>query len=118
MFNIMLVFSLLFHYIIVIIIAAPCIPKSGLTGLIIGQDYYNINNYTKYIEDNNNPYGIMVYTTLFNNSTKEVLPGTVNATDYGSGVEWVSGVITTYPTSSIQLGLYIVNQCESIISGK
>lgn len=37
--------------------------------------------------------------------------------DYGSGTEWVHGLLNKYPESAIQLGLYLVNVFDYVLSG-
>jgi hypothetical protein len=86
------------------------------TGLIIGQDYGSIKNYTSKVEENSKPFGLMTYTALTNENGD--LPGLVSPIDYGSGTEWAVGLSDRYPGSSIQLGLWIVNVVSEISSGK
>jgi hypothetical protein len=52
-----------------IVCMKPCVPESGSTALIIGQDYVNMENYS--IAFHSHPFGIMSYTAL--NSSNSVL---------------------------------------------
>jgi len=95
--------------------ATPCVPRRGHTGLIIGQDYGSILNYTSKVVENSKPFGLMTYTALRNENGD--LPGLESPIDYGSGTEWAVGLSNRYPGSAIQLGLWIVNVVEQISSG-
>lgn len=98
------------------IISTPCIPRAGKVALIVGQDYGSIMNYTTiFSQIHFRPFGFMTYTTL--NGSDGQLAGLENAIDYGSGIEWTEGIVQRFPRSSIQLGLYLVNQLEAINSG-
>mmetsp|Transcript_31213 Transcript_31213/g.52193 ORF Transcript_31213/g.52193 Transcript_31213/m.52193 type:complete len:421 (-) Transcript_31213:166-1428(-) len=94
----------------------PCKPITGYTGLIIGQDFDSIKDYTDVVQDNEKPFGLMAYTALHNEHGD--LPGIVKSIDYGSGIEWVTGLTERYPGSSIQLGIWMVDQCDDISDGK
>ena len=92
-----------------------CIPKEGKTGIIIGQDYDSIRNYTMNMKNNHKPYGLMSYTALANDYGE--LTGTKEPIDYGSGIQWTDGLSYEYPDSTIQLGLWLVGQCHKIRAG-
>ncbi|RYY86788.1 hypothetical protein EON63_05215 [archaeon] len=49
-------------------------------------------------------FGTMSYTALQN------LTGLTDPIDYGSGVQWASGLMARYPQSAIQLGLWLVGK--------
>jgi hypothetical protein len=87
----------------------PCLPIAGKTAVMIGQDYNSILNYTRaFTTLHPYPFGLMSYTTVKNE--RGILTGLQNPIDYGAGIEWMKGLVTKYPSSSIQLGLYLVNQ--------
>lgn len=93
----------------------PCTPIPGKTAIVIGQDYYSITNYTSSFLGHPSPIGYMGYTALKNDWGE--LTGLKKRIDYGGGVQWVDGLAKMYPSSSIQLGLWIVGQCEDIVVG-
>eukprot|EP01039_Chlorochromonas_danica_P002352 gene2352-2576_t len=94
----------------------PCIPISGKTALIIGEDYNSIKNYSQAFPSHSQPFGLMSYTALSNDYGH--LTGLRQPIDYGSGIQWVDGLTSLYPTSAIQLGLWIKGQLDGIIQGE
>lgn len=58
----------------------------------------------------------MAYTTL--KSSHGELIGLEEKIDYGSGVMDVKEIIRSYPGAAIHLGLYLVNQCDKVVSGE
>ena len=67
---------------------SPCVPKKDKVGLIIGQDYWSIRNYTSfYHSENPNPFGLAAYTAL--DGINGRLTGLWSPINYGSGIEWV-----------------------------
>ena len=94
----------------------PCIPISKKTGLIIGQDLGSIRNYTRFFRlEQPIPFGQMVYSTL--HSGAQELSGLWEPIEYGSGIQWSDGLLSSFPGSSIQLALYLVRQLEAINQG-
>jgi hypothetical protein len=96
--------------------SSACVPRKTKTGLVIGQDLFSITNYTAAFPENHMPFGLMAYTTLKNENGE--LTGLKSPINYGSGIEWTSGLLELFPASSIQLGLYLVDQLDQIISGE
>jgi endo-1,3-beta-xylanase len=94
----------------------PCLPTKGKTAVVIGQDYYSIRNYTHTVNENSNPFGLMSYTSVSRIGGET--DGLKNPVNYGSGIEWASGLVEKYPSSAVQLGLWIVDDCENIRKGK
>ena len=95
----------------------PCVPKEDKVGLIIGQDYWSIRNYTAYYHsDNPHPFGLASYTAL--DGINGHLTGLWSPINYGSGVEWVGGLHEAYPASALQLGLYLVDAEERTANGE
>lgn len=94
--------------------SVPCVPSSGYTALVIGQDFFSIQNYTSTFEACV-PFGLMAYTAL--ESSTGSLTGLKYPINYGSGIEWISGLVEKYPISAIQLGLYLVDSWDRVISG-
>jgi len=93
-----------------------CIAKSGTVSLAIGQDLGSIQNYTHDLTTTHPcPFGLMSYTTIKNEHGE--LTGLTSPIDYGSGIEWSSGLIMKYPGSSLQIGMWLVDQCDLINSG-
>ena len=92
----------------------PCVPTAGHTALIIGQDYYSIRNYTYALGAD--PFGVMAYTAL--ESSTGSLTGLKMPIDYGSGIEWIEGLVDLYAGISLQVGLYLVNVCPKVLSGE
>ena len=93
----------------------PCTPIPGKTAIVIGQDFYSISNYTAAFTGHPSPVGYMAYTALKNDWGE--LTGLKHSIDYGGGVQWVDGLTKQYPTSSIQLGLWLKGQCEDVVVG-
>jgi hypothetical protein len=94
---------------------SPCTPRTGKTGLIVGQDYSSILNYTNVVTSGNCPFAVMSYISLaLHNGT---IPGLVNATDYGSGVEWTKGLNRACKQSAVQLAIYMVGYYSDIPRG-
>lgn len=94
----------------------PCIVRPGTVSLTIGQDLGSIQNYTHDLSSSHPlPFGLMAYTTIKNEHGE--LTGLIFPIDYGSGVEWSSSLILNYPGSSMQIGLWLVDQCDLINSG-
>ena len=92
-----------------------CIPsQKGMTALILGQDYYSIGNYTKAYDSQ--PYGVMAYTALASAETG-ALKGLRDPIDYGTGIEWASGLMNRYPNASLQLGLWLVDGLDRVVEG-
>ena len=89
-----------------------CIPPSGRTALIIGQDYHTIKNYSDLFADS---FGLMSYTAL--TGVHGNLTGLSKPIDYGSGTQWALGLARTYPKSTLQLGLYLVDTYREVIRG-
>eukprot|EP01041_Mallomonas_annulata_P006200 gene6200-12566_t len=92
----------------------PCIPAEGYTSLVIGQDLYSITNYTADI--GTEPFGFMSYTAL--KSSTGSLTGLKDPINYGSGIEWVQGLVDKYPHAALQIGLYLVDVCDDVLSGE
>eukprot|EP01031_Cornospumella_fuschlensis_P029033 gene29033-35044_t len=91
-------------------VVPPCIPIIGKTAIIIGQDYGSIVNYTTAVQMPD-LYGTMAYTSLSN------LTGLGSPIDYGSGVQWASGLMQKFPTSALQLGLWLVEVIRGNLDG-
>ena len=104
--------------------AKPCVPKKLYSVLIVGQDYDSINNYTAAVNASYNsitrdlymPFGYMTYTAL--QSPTGSLTGLKKPINYGSGIEWASGLVELYPNKNLQIGLYLVDSCDDIVNGK
>ena len=95
----------------------PCVPKKDKVGLIIGQSYWDIKNYTSaFSKDNPRPFGLASYTAL--DSVNGRLTGLWDPINYGSGREWAGGLHDDYPGSALQLGLYLVNAEERTANGE
>jgi hypothetical protein len=58
----------------------------------------------------------MSYASLANLS--KTLTALSVPVDYGSGVQWSSGLLLAYPNASLQLGLWMVGLIDSVNSGK
>lgn len=89
-------------------------------GLILGQDWASIGNYTAAFPlDTHTPFGYMAYTAItfagLENGTN--LLGLRSPVDYGSGIEWTKGLLDTYANSSLNLGLYMVDSSAHIMDG-
>ena len=95
--------------------AVPCVPVEGKTGLILGQDFFSITNYTAALGPPAVPFGVMSYTALRGGKAGG-LRGLRSPVNYGSGVQWAAGLLDRYNTSSLQLGLWLVGACEDVAS--
>ena len=115
MMNLFIFFGLLL--VVAAKITRPCVPLKDKVGLIIGQDYWSIKNYTSaFHEDNPRPFGLASYTAL--EGIQGHLTGLWSPINYGSGVEWAGGLKDAYPGSSLQLGLYLVDAEERVANGE
>ena len=74
--------------------AVPCVPVEGKTGLILGQDFFSITNYTAALGPPAVPFGVMSYTALRGGKAGG-LRGLRSPVNYGSGVQWATGVGAT-----------------------
>lgn len=106
-------------------LSSACVPSSGYTALIIGQDYYSILNYTSSSINSNllnqpkkqhSTWGLMSYTSLHGGSGD--LSGLLTPVDYGSGIEWSFGLIDKFPGAALQLGLWFVGSEDFVAQGK
>ena len=70
--------------------AVPCVPVEGKTGLILGQDFFSITNYTAALGPPAVPFGVMSYTALRGGKAGG-LRGLRSPVNYGSGVQWAAG---------------------------
>jgi len=77
-----------------------CIPSNGQTLLFVGQDTDSIEQYSSYFGV---PAGTMVYSSLEN-----ITWGLKNANNYGSGEEYGTGLLKSFPNTALNLGLYLV----------
>ena len=85
------------------------IPPDGKVLLIVGQDRATI---AKYVSATNEiPAGVMLYTSV------QTVDGLEDGADYGAGVQHGKALLTAYPNSVIQIGLYLVDALDGIISG-
>ncbi len=84
-------------------------PSNGRL-LIIGQDINSIADYNSAFDKV--PAGHSGYTSMNN------LEGLSSAcTDYGTGVHHAAGLASSYPNSTIAIGLYLVDQLDGINNG-
>ena len=82
----------------------------GPAALAVGQDLQSIGNYVN--EFGTTPeFAVMGYVSLAN------LTGLLKPTDYGSGIEFVDGIMTQHPSAHLQLGLYLVNLLKYTANG-
>ena len=77
------------------------------------QYYYSILNYTQafHHEGEAPPYGFMSYTAL------DPQTGLLIPIDYGSGIQWASGLRNAFPAGTLQLGLYLVGHLDAVLKG-
>jgi hypothetical protein len=95
----------------------PCVPKKGKVGLVIGQDYQSVLNYTRAFNTPPlTPFGVSSYTALESDNGR--LTGLWQPIDYGSGIQWAGGYHESYPHSALQLGLYLVGKERAVAEGK
>lgn len=82
----------------------------GPAALAIGQDLQSIQNY---VDNFGAPseFAVMGYVSLAN------LTGLLKPADYGSGIEFVEGIMTAHPSADLQLGLYLVDLLEDTSNG-
>jgi hypothetical protein len=121
----LLILSLLSSSLTSLWVTSACVPLSGYTALIIGQDYYSILNYTSstintnlpHVKDNTNTaWGVMSYSSLKGGSGGD-LGGLLTPVNYGSGVEWAEGLTVAYPGAALQLGLWFVGNEDLVAQG-
>ncbi|MBN3038694.1 MAG: hypothetical protein JW869_04665 [Candidatus Omnitrophica bacterium] len=85
------------------------IPPDGKILLIIGQYKEAIDAYVEKM--GHTPAGIMVYTSVQN------AEGIYDAFDHGGGAQHLQYELEKYPDAIMQVGLYMVDVLEDIISG-
>ena len=94
----------------------PCVPKSGHTAIGTGQDFDSILAYTSaFASSQPSPFSLMTYTAI--HSEQGNLTGLTEVIDYGSGKQWLTGLAKAFPSSSLQVGLYLVNELSAIKAG-
>jgi hypothetical protein len=113
-----------------------CKPPRGKTYLAIGQDLISVHEYMLSLYNaslhnefpsnpkkskskpitihDHEPHATMVYTDI------QTLRGLTSPVDYGSGIEFADGLAQDFPSSAIQLGLWLngTQGCQDIISGR
>lgn len=103
-----------------------CRPPLGKTFLTIGQDFFSIQEYvlSQYnasLESGSTkplvsfePAATMFYTDI------QELKGLATPVDYGSGIEFATGLAEAFPHSGIQIGLWLngTEGCRDIIRGR
>ena len=90
----------------------PILANVGID-LTIGQDMKSIEKYHQALKVL--PHGVMSYASLSNlanTSTALYTP-----IDYGSGIQWATGLTDEFPDAILQLGLWIVGMCKDIADG-
>ena len=90
--------------------SSPFVPPSGKTLLLVGQDRDTIARYVSKI--GNVPGGTMLYTSI------QKAEGLDEPADCGSGPMDGNALLTSYPNSVIQIGLYMVDALSDTIAGK
>ncbi|MFC1708826.1 glycoside hydrolase family 26 protein [Candidatus Omnitrophota bacterium] len=85
-------------------------PPEGKILLIIGQYKEAIDTYVE--ELGHIPAGIAVYTSVQN------AEGIYEAFDHGGGAQHLQYEVEKYPNAVMQVGLYMVDVLEEIVSGK
>ena len=84
-------------------------PPTGFALSVIGQDIDSIEAYVSSV--GYTPGGVVGYTSLQN------LEGITSVADNGAGRNYLDYLASTYPNSTIVLGLYLVNYLDTINSG-
>ncbi|MBF0490630.1 MAG: hypothetical protein HQL15_08480 [Candidatus Omnitrophica bacterium] len=90
--------------------ASTFAPPSGKTLLLVGQDKKTIDAYVQ--GTGRVPGGVMMYTSI------QKMEGLEEQADCGSGCQFGNALLTTYPQSVVQVGLYMVNALGDILDGK
>lgn len=98
---------------IVVHMSEPCLPKHSSTAVVIGQDLGSEQNYTAAVGAHAHPFGLMSYISLRIGPDGEI-EGLESPTDYGSGVEWVLGILDHYQLSALQLGLWLIDSFDKL----
>ena len=89
--------------------SARFIPEDGKTLVFIGQNNKSADDYVKSIKEI--PAGFMVYTSLSD------LAGLEGTADFGAGETSAEYILKKYPKAALQIGLYLVNSLDDVISG-
>lgn len=85
------------------------VPPDGKVLLFIGQDKNTIAQYHHYIDSA--PAGLMLYTSV------QKMEGITRAADHGGGVQHAEWMIDKFPHSAIQIGLYMVDALDMVVTG-
>lgn len=86
------------------------IPEDGKILLFAGQNNKDSGEFVKIMKKT--PAGFMFYTALSD------LNGLEEEADFGSGVTSGSYLVKKYPGAALQIGLYLVNSLDDVISGE
>ncbi len=84
------------------------VAPAGRVRLFVGQDLTTIDDYAAAVAP---PSGVVSYTSLAG------LEGLSSSSDTGGGPMYLDRLAATYPDAPIALGLYLVNELDSINSG-
>jgi hypothetical protein len=87
----------------------PFIPADKKVLLIVGQDKTSIDDYVHSVGIV--PGGTMLYTSVQN------ADGLESASDIGGGIHHGQYLLDTYPDSVLQVGLWMVDALEGIVTG-
>lgn len=85
------------------------LPPPGKTLLMVGQDQKTIDEYVAAIGIV--PAGVMIYTSI------QEVSGLAQPFDNGAGVHHGAYLTQTYPHSSLQIGLYMVDTLDGVNQG-
>jgi len=86
------------------------VPLEGKVLLMIGQDKLAIDDYVR--DTGVVPSGLMGYTSI------QRLEGLDQAFDEGGGAQHLQYLVEKYPHSALQIGLYMVDALEGVMSGQ
>lgn len=88
--------------------ARPCVPKTGKTLLVVGQD---VDSIASYADTFGAPAGLSAYTDVV------TLGGVRARADHGGGVQDVDDLVRTYPGASLLLAVWAVGELRNVTAG-
>ena len=92
--------------------AAAVDGGGGSTALFIGQDLDSVGAYRESFDEYPPPAGHMSYISIAGN-----LSGLFSPVDYGTGIDCAQCLADKYPSSAINLALWLVDLTDGVVAG-
>ncbi len=91
------------------VLSTRFVPTDNKTVLLAGQQQDIIDDYVQRV---GTPAGFMSYTSIQN------VDGLTAPVDYGAGTQYAQDLVNRYPNTTLQVGLYMVNALDDVLSGR